>query len=244
MSKMCVSVAVMALLTTCAFGTPVSCSTVTTWGALTSMNSDGCVSGDKIFSSFSGSVQIPDAWSASISSLILGASDYHKIQLAVSPTGSPLQGGMYDISYYVAIDPNAMDFATLFITSVQISADINPNGGDTTVAKEIFDTNGNSLGTVQTTSGGSAILSGFSLKGLEVSETLNVGPNSNLNSFTDTFVQTKTAIVAEPVSLVLVGTGLLGLALVGRRLTVNRRVRSKPIRRAGENERSRFALGA
>jgi hypothetical protein len=58
---------------------------------------------------------------------------------------------------------------------------------------------------------------GLTATALTVDENFNVNSNSRLLSVSDTFVQTRTILVPEPGTLLLLAIGMLGVGWVGRR---------------------------
>jgi hypothetical protein len=203
MKRLILILAILTLAASAGWSTTVSCSTIANWGAAVNLTLAGndCAYLGTIFSNFTdGSLGgIPDDWTLNFSG---GA---NAPRLAISQTDLPLTNGDWDIHYTVSVGLGRV------ITGVGLAADILPNAGNATVTKDL-----GASGSLTTATGAAVAISGLSVTSLNIHESLIIGPNSSLTSFTDLFSEAD-SLVPEPTSLGLVGAGLLALVGLVRR---------------------------
>ena len=184
----------------------VACDTLPTVALLLGSNAGGgCFNQDKLFTNWV--TTLPDTTTDVITTTPLSGQDFHHVQfLNILP-------GVYTLSYTIAVMPPSLGL----ITSVQVAVDINP--GTASVAKTVTD--GDFTGVVPTSTGP---LTSLPLNpghtSLDVSETITVNAGSQVNSSTDTYVESFPSTgVPEPnaAGLMLGGVVLIGLGCLKRK---------------------------
>ncbi|MBZ5723989.1 MAG: PEP-CTERM sorting domain-containing protein [Acidobacteriia bacterium] len=172
-------------------------------------NADGvgtfaCEQQDKIYSNFFVLGMSVDT-SLRLQVQALAAGDFHTVAFNGNFTGNFLVS--YDIAVDLAISP---DF-----TISRVSGDLsNPSGvGTPSNLKEVFDAGGNFIGSLTSTPGnpGTPFFTG-GVTSLQVFDSYTAGGGAAV-SVANTFLET----TPEPVTMVLLGTGLLGIGALGRR---------------------------
>jgi len=190
---------------------PIPCPESGALTLLTGMNSEGCISQDKIFSNFAYSGDV--AASAVNVNLVLQIGTSQDIHgWSFVPETAWLTG--FTLGYDVTVAPG-FPLVAIIQSKDQMNSGFLPNG----VTISDFQTGVTPSPLVM--SGASGIETVFSnvynLQTVHTATTATVGANSQLLSYEQTFFERVTAEIPEPMSFVLIGSGLLGLGLLRRR---------------------------
>ncbi len=183
-------------------GPIVACSSQTTWTIvqLELLNLGGCQQGGLLFLGFGGTIPATDSvqFSSSGSTFTVTMGN---------PTGLT---GTFAASYAVEVDESQFLFQA-YITQAEANI-VDPGSGNGMLALIIDGVTGTALATDVSGTITPGYLTGFSAVSVDVSETFDP-PGSTIVSISNTF----TVSAPEPISLLLFGSGLLCVLLIGGR---------------------------
>lgn len=191
---------------------PIACPTSGALTVLTGMSSEGCLSQDKIFNNFE---YTPVAGGVSATNINFnlvsqsGTSDVHGWSFV--PTTAWVLG--FTLSYDITVAPGNPLFA-IVLSKDQINTGGVPNGiiiNDTQTG-----VTPSPLVTSGTIGGETAFSNSYNLQTIHTSSVATIPAGRNLLSYEQDWFQGSS--IPEPMSFVLIGTGLLGLGLMRRRV--------------------------
>ena len=187
---------------------PIPCPESGALTLLTGMDSEGCIVQDKIFSNFAYSGDIP-ATDVNVNLVLqTGNTDIHGWSFV--PENAWQVG--FTLSYDITVGPG-FPLVAIIQSKDQMNSGAIPNG----VSVTDFQTGVTpSPLTLSGATGIETIFSDlYSLQSVHTETTATVGAGSNLLSYEQLFIESTG--VPEPMSFVLIGSGLLGLGLLRRR---------------------------
>jgi len=190
------------------------------------LNSDGtlgpmdCTSvqqQDKTWSNFSFSGFDTTATTVTFSFAVIGGQDVHTITIS-SPYGAGGPGATYNWSYNIDITGGPPTLVLL-----NSAAAMDEGRGAATLNKDLMDNNGNSYNINFTQTAPPVVIVGnttvnfaANTKSISAADTLTIGAvGSNVSAVSNSY--TESAVVPEPGTLALLGTGIFGLGIVLRR---------------------------
>ncbi|MEN6536650.1 MAG: hypothetical protein ABFD89_23545 [Bryobacteraceae bacterium] len=192
------------------------CITSGTLAQLTGMSAEGCISQDKIFSNFqyTGTVS-----AANINvNLVLqtGASDIHGWSFV--PTTAWVDG--FTLSYDISVAPGN-PFVAIVLSKDQMNSGGVPNG--ITINDTQTGVTPSPLAMTGTLGGETVFSNAYNLQTVHTSSVATIPVGRNLLSYEQDFFEGSS--IPEPVSFVLIGSGLLGVGLLRRRVSKPERSR-------------------
>jgi hypothetical protein len=203
-------------------GTPqasaAACLSTTTLGALEALGAAGCTQQDKTWSNFSstastGVLALDPATVVTFALVTIGGIDEHTLTV----DGPFTQGATYNLGYSIAITPPAGNVSFDAVTGGILLA---AGGGNATLNKA-FTTNGSALGNLEACANTATCPNPNSeniphnVTAINTTDTLFID-SSNVTSFSNTYEEF-TAPVPEPATLLILGSGILGVGLIRRR---------------------------
>lgn len=190
---------------------PIACPTTATLADLIALGASGCQSQDKIFNNFSYSSSGVSAANIGVNLVLqTGVSDIHGWSFV--PTTAWTSG--FSLSYTISVAPGFPNVGIVG-SKDQMNSGFRPNGVTASdvqtgvTPNPIFLSGG--VGGTET-----AFSNPYVLLSVTTTTTAVVASGSNLLSYEQDWFETST--IPEPVSFVLIGSGLLGLAFLRRRL--------------------------
>jgi hypothetical protein len=193
--------------------------TVALWGAAGSFTDSGggqCQS-DTTWTLLSNTANI-DGAPITLAESVLGGADTYVLAFDFSAIGT--SGGLNNTTatiHYTITETSADAFTGLFESFTSFSLDSTCPGGtpDCTLTKTVTDANGaHILISINGSPAGPTALTGFTL---DVTETFFAGANGVMSGATNTYTENNQTQAPEPMSLGLVGIGLVALGFARRR---------------------------
>lgn len=214
------SVAFTALTSVAHAATYTACSTTTnyTLSALNALSNGGCELGDKIFSNFGGTIDS----AAGTTNLVISftGSGLGPYNVNISDSTNASLASNFTFTYNVAVDPaDPLNYITAVGVGVQDNFGASATNSDTIAAcspNPIVATGKGNTGSATTNCT-------TNVQSLSVSESYQyLGGTNTVAGIGTAFFQTTETGTPEPVSMVLFGSGLLAVSLIGRKKLVRK----------------------
>ena len=215
MKRLLMLTVVLMAVVTAVSAVPIPCPTTTTMAFLQSMGAEGCISQDKVFKGFSysggGGITAADVSATLVFQPSPSNEDIHGWIF----TGSSAWTTGFTLSYTISVAPGVSGVA-IVQSKDEMNAGRPPNG------VRISDVQ-TGVGTLNLTDTSEILFSDlYNMQSITTTSTVTfgngTGPSGALQTYQNNWFEAQIPSVPEPVTFVLIGSGLIGLTFLRRRL--------------------------